>query len=138
MTLIKVYRIEHKDSKLGPFHHKDPDGVSQRVLDWGLKYDGDVFKDIDDCSRVRVAYANKAITGFSRLSDLLATVRSPVTCHKHGFVIKAITLQDDACILRHNQVVFCRNAIQEEKEYSFLNFDDFAMEYIDEAYTTET
>lgn len=27
MSTIKAFRIEHKDSKLGPFHHKDPDAV---------------------------------------------------------------------------------------------------------------
>ena len=137
MSTFKAFRIEHKDSKLGPFHHKDPDGVSQRVFGWGLKYDGDVFKDIDFSRRIIEAYARGEITGFTQLTPVLCAVRNPIQCHEHGFVIKVITLNKDKCATVFDQVVFSRENIIEEKEYSFLDFDDFVMEHIKQAYETE-
>ena len=137
MSTIKAFRIEHKDSKLGPFHHKDPDGVSQRVFGWGLKYDGAVFKDIDFSRKIIEAYARGEITGFTQLTPVLCAVRNPIQCHEHKFVIKVITLNKDKCATVFDQVVFSRENIIEEKEYSFLDFDDFVMEHIKQAYDTE-
>ena len=52
-------------------------------------------------------------------------------------MIKVITLNKDKCATVFDQVVFSRENIIEEKEYSFLDFDDFVMEHIKQAYETE-
>lgn len=124
-TVIKVYRIEHKDSKLGPFQHGTNTDVQQKIFEQGMSYSNRIFKDVDDCSRVRAAYANKAITAFTDFKDITKVVRNSKICDQYHFVLKILTLEKSEAIIRSNQAIFFRDTILEEQTVSFKDYDEY-------------
>ena len=84
---MKVYRIEHKDSKLGPYQH---DGQKQDVINHGIHNSRKHLEDIDNIEYVKellCKYTNIKF-GFKDYSRLLNWIKDIKVLSKYGFIVK--------------------------------------------------
>jgi hypothetical protein len=105
MSKIKVYRIEHSQTKLGPFTHNNQ---IPEVLNKGLNNSLDIMEDIDDLSEVQAIlkmYPN-AVFAFSSKEKCERFIKNKKILNKHGFVMTEYEV-DPLYISKDEQVIFC-------------------------------
>ena len=81
-----IYRIEHKESGLGPFEHGN-----QEVLGKGISMSCKHFPDIDTIPEVKKLlnqYKGIALFGFNSLEACRSVIIDEVVMEQHGFVIR--------------------------------------------------
>lgn len=107
MKKVKVYRLEHKKTKLGPFVHQNQ---IPELINKGLNNTLDIMEDIDSLPEViniLKDYPN-AIFAFLSLEKCTQFIRNMTIIEKHGFIIKTY-LVTPLYISKDNQVIFCRD-----------------------------
>lgn len=89
---IEIWRIEHRESKLGPYEHG---GQIDEVLRKGIKNTTSSMSDIDaqpEVQRLLKKYP-QAKFGFVSKERCLSVVRDTAVLKKHGFVVRKYTVE---------------------------------------------
>ena len=83
---MKIYRIEHVKTKLGPFTHGNQ---IAEVINKGLKGSAKFIEDIDHIPEVQSILKEfpNAIFGFISENKCKEFIRDPKVLEKHGFVL---------------------------------------------------
>lgn len=103
---IDVYRLEHSDSKLGPFVHG---GQISEVVNKGIHATKRVMDDIDELPEVKkiLTAHPEAIFGFTSEQKCASFIRNKDVLDKHGFTIVRYHVEP-LFVARDGQVVFVR------------------------------
>lgn len=87
MAKKTIWRIEHKDTGLGPFQHS-----KQEVLRKGVYSNTEAFLDIDhipEVKRILKQFKGKVFFGFTNKKRCTNAIRDKKVFDEHGFVIKS-------------------------------------------------
>lgn len=99
-----VYRLQHKETKLGPFEH---DGQICEVVNHGIYSHPAVMEDIDTLPEVKVILKNNIVRfGYSKKRSLLKIIKNRKILDKHGFEIVKLNREILFYNKSDNQVIF--------------------------------
>lgn len=107
MKKIKVYRLEHQTSKLGPFVHNNQ--ISE-LINKGLNCSLKIMADIDELLEVQKILKKypQAVFAFVSKEKCLQFIKNKIIVEKYGFVIAQYEVKP-LFISTDEQVIFCRN-----------------------------
>lgn len=105
--MLTVYRLEHKDSLLGPFEHA---GQIPEVINKGVYATNPPLTDIDKLPEVQrlLRLHKKAKFGYLYKEMALQLIRDALVLAYHGFVVRELEVEpiyisDDGQVLFNDQ-----------------------------------
>lgn len=104
---IAVYRIEHTESKLGPFTHANQ--ISE-VINKGVHASLNVMQDIDSLPEVQAILKQypHALFAFSTPEKCQRFIKDKSILKKHGFVMAQYHVHP-LYISEDDQIIYCNN-----------------------------